>query len=168
MQPIWAPWRMEYIQEDKSQKAKQGCVFCVGSDVSLDRERQILYRGEHGFIVMNRYPYSNGHLLIIPFRHVCDLNELSPEEGKESFQLITLAKEVLSETLSAEGFNIGMNLGSAAGAGIPGHLHWHIVPRWQGDTNFMPVVGELRVIPQHLQRTYDTLAERFSGRSLCI
>ena len=166
MQPIWAPWRMEYIMEDKTAKAEQECVFCVGSDVNRDRERQVLYRGNHGFIVMNRYPYSNGHLLIIPFRHVFDLNELTPEEGMELFQLLTLAKEVLQENLAPQGFNLGMNLGSAAGAGIPGHLHWHIVPRWQGDTNFMPVVGDLRVIPQHLQRTYDILTEGFVGREL--
>lgn len=166
MQPIWAPWRMEYVLEDKSEKELQECVFCVGSDETRDRERQLLFRGKHGFIIMNRYPYSNGHLLIIPFRHVCDLNELTPEEGIELFQLLTLAKEVLLEKLSPQGFNIGMNLGSAAGAGIPGHLHWHIVPRWQGDTNFMPVVGDLRVIPQHLQRTCDILAEEFVGRDL--
>ena len=166
MQPIWAPWRMEYITEDKTEKAAQECVFCVGSDVNRDRERQLLYRGKHGFIIMNRYPYSNGHLLIIPLRHVGDLHELTPEEGTELFQLLTLAKEVLQEKLSPQGFNLGMNLGSAAGAGIPGHLHWHIVPRWQGDTNFMPVVGDLRVIPQHLQRTYDILTEGFVGREL--
>ena len=166
MQPIWAPWRMEYVLEDKGEKSTQECVFCVGSDVSLDRERQVLFRGEQGFIVMNRYPYSNGHLLIIPYRHICDLNELTSDEGSELFRLLTLAKEVLLETLSPQGYNIGMNLGSAAGAGIPGHLHWHIVPRWQGDTNFMPVVGELRVIPQHLKRTYDILNERFNGRCL--
>ena len=166
MQPIWAPWRMEYILEDKVEKSTQECVFCLDSEPSLDRERQVLYRGSLGFIVMNRYPYSNGHLLIIPFRHVCALNELTLAEGTELFQLLSLAEEVLSATLSPQGFNIGMNLGAAAGAGIPGHLHWHIVPRWQGDTNFMPVVGELRVIPQHLKRTYDILFEEFSGRNL--
>ena len=166
MQPIWAPWRMEYVLEDKQQQSPDGCVFCVGADATGDQERQVLYRATFGFIVMNRYPYSNGHLLIIPYRHVCDLSELTQEEGAELFQLLSLAKAVLLERLSPEGFNLGMNLGSAAGAGIPGHLHWHIVPRWQGDTNFMPVVGELRVIPQHLQRTYDILAEGFAGRHL--
>lgn len=166
MQPIWAPWRMEYVLEDKGEKSNQECVFCVGEDLSQDHDRQLLFRGNYGYIVMNRYPYSNGHLLVIPFRHVCDLNELTPEEGAELFQLLNLAKDVLLEKMSPQGFNIGMNLGSAAGAGIPGHLHWHIVPRWQGDTNFMPVVGELRVIPQHLKRTYDILAEGFVGRSL--
>ena len=166
MQPIWAPWRMEYLLKDKDKKDAQGCVFCVGDDTSGDAKRQILYRGEHGFIVMNRYPYSNGHLLILPFRHLCDLSDLSVAEGMELFQLLTLAKEVMQEKLSCQGFNLGMNLGSAAGAGIPGHLHWHVVPRWQGDTNFMPVVGELKVIPQHLHRTYDILAAGFIGRSL--
>lgn len=166
MQPIWAPWRMEYVLEDKTSTSSEQCVFCVGEDREEDRERQILYRGEHGFIVMNRYPYSNGHLLILPFRHVRDLSELTEEEGAELFRLLTLAREVLQKTLSPHGFNVGMNLGSAAGAGIPGHLHWHIVPRWQGDTNFMPVVGELRVIPQHLQRTYDMIAAGFAGREI--
>lgn len=166
MQPIWAPWRMEYVLEDKVEKSAAECVFCVGKDVSQDDARQILYRGDYGFVVMNRYPYSNGHLLIIPYRHLSDLGELTPEEGLELFLLLTLAKEVLLEKLGCQGFNIGMNLGSAAGAGIPGHLHWHIVPRWEGDTNFMPVVGELKVIPQHLHRTYDILAEGFTGRKL--
>ena len=166
MQPIWAPWRMEYVLEDKQKTPVDECVFCIGRDVTQDQGRQVLYRGYYGFIVMNRYPYSNGHLLIIPYRHVFDLTDLTTEEGTELFQLLSLAKEVLLEQLSPQGFNLGMNLGSAAGAGIPGHLHWHIVPRWQGDTNFMPVVGELRVIPQHLKRTYDILADGFSGREL--
>jgi ATP adenylyltransferase len=166
MQPIWAPWRMEYVLEDKDEKQSEGCVFCIGNEAERDKARQVLYRGNHGFIVMNRYPYSNGHLLVIPFRHVCDLSELSSEEGAELFQLLALAQKVLLEKLSPQGFNIGMNLGSAAGAGIPGHLHWHIVPRWQGDTNFMPVVGELKVIPQHLQRTYETLVAGFVGKRL--
>jgi ATP adenylyltransferase len=166
MQPIWAPWRMEYVLENKDEKLIDKCVFCVGDESVQDKTRQILYRGHYGFIVMNRYPYSNGHLLIIPFRHVFDLSELSQEEGTELFQLLCLAKEVLLEKMSPQGFNIGMNLGSAAGAGIPGHLHWHIVPRWQGDTNFMPVVGELKVIPQHLLRTYEILADGFIGKNL--
>jgi len=166
MQPIWAPWRMEYVLEDKAEKSAGECVFCLSKDVSQDDARQVLYRGDYGFVVMNRYPYSNGHLLIIPYRHLSDLSELTKEEGLELFLLLTLAKEVLLEKLGCQGFNIGMNLGSAAGAGIPGHLHWHIVPRWQGDTNFMPVVGELKVIPQHLHRTYDILAEGFTGRKL--
>ena len=166
MQPIWAPWRMEYVLEDKLEKGTKTCVFCVGTDPDEDQHRQILFRGESGYIVMNRYPYSNGHLLVIPYRHVCDLSELTVAEGSELLQLLTLAKEVLQEQLAPQGFNLGMNLGAAAGAGIPGHLHWHIVPRWQGDTNFMPVVGELRVIPQHLQRTYETLAQGFAGRRL--
>jgi ATP adenylyltransferase len=166
MQPIWAPWRMEYVLEDKDAKLTEQCVFCVEDEPEHDKTRQILYRGRYGFIVMNRYPYSNGHLLVIPFRHVFDLSELSVEEGTELFQLLCLAKEVLLEKMSPQGFNIGMNLGSAAGAGIPGHLHWHIVPRWQGDTNFMPVVGELKVIPQHLQRTFETLSAGFKGKKL--
>ncbi len=166
MQPIWAPWRMEYVLEDKEEKGAGECVFCLGNDVSQDDAREVLYRGDYGFVVMNRYPYSNGHLLIIPNRHLSDLSELTKEEGLELFLLLTLAKEVLLEKLGCQGFNIGMNLGSAAGAGIPKHLHWHIVPRWQGDTNFMPVVGELKVIPQHLHRTYVILAEGFAGRKL--
>ena len=152
--------------EDKDEQLATQCVFCVENEPEADKTRQILYRGRYGFIVMNRYPYSNGHLLIIPFRHVFDLSELSVEEGTELFQLLCLAKEVLLEKMSPQGFNVGMNLGSAAGAGIPGHLHWHIVPRWQGDTNFMPVVGELKVIPQHLLRTFEILAVGFMGKKL--
>jgi ATP adenylyltransferase len=155
---------MEYVLDDKSDKQTKTCVFCVDNDAGQDQSRQLLYRGDCGYIVMNRYPYTNGHLLIIPYRHVSDLSELSLEEGAELFQLLSLSKDVLSECFFPEGFNIGMNLGSAAGAGIPGHMHWHIVPRWQGDTNFMPVVGELKVIPQHFKRTYAILAEAFAGR----
>jgi ATP adenylyltransferase len=156
---------MEYITADKDNTAQ--CVFCVASTPEQDRERQILYRGAHAFVVMNRYPYANGHLLVVPYRHLADLPELTAPERGELFDLVCLAQQVLKETMAPQGFNMGLNLGVAAGAGIAAHLHWHIVPRWQGDTNFMPVVGELRVIPQHLHRTYELLAAAFAGRSLC-
>jgi len=165
MQPLWAPWRMEYIASDKSAVASD-CVFCVESTPEHDHERQILFRGAHAFVVMNRYPYSNGHLLVVPYRHLATLTELTRPERAEMFDLVCLAQTVVDEVMAPQGYNLGFNLGVAAGAGIAAHLHWHIVPRWQGDTNFMPVVGELRVIPQHLQRTYELLTENFSGRTL--
>jgi len=165
MKPLWAPWRMEYITGDRGDgEAGDGCVFCIGDTTDRDQQRQILQRGRHAFVVMNRFPYSNGHLLVIPYRHLSDISELNADERAEMFELVCLSQEVLKEVMNPQGFNLGMNLGTAAGAGIAAHLHWHVVPRWQGDTNFMPVVGELRVIPQHFQRTYELLAEAFAGR----
>jgi len=165
MKPLWAPWRMEYITGDKTDaSAENSCVFCVGSSTQQDEQRQILHRGELAFVVMNRFPYSNGHLLVVPYRHLADIGELSVDERAEMFELVCLAQQALQEVMNPQGFNLGMNLGAAAGAGIAAHLHWHVVPRWQGDTNFMPVIGELRVIPQHFQRTYELLLAAFRRR----
>jgi len=165
MKPLWAPWRMEYSTGDRGDgEAGPGCVFCVGDSIDQDSQRQILHRGRHAFVVMNRFPYSNGHLLVVPYRHLSDISELNAEERAEMFALVCLSQQVLKEVMNPNGFNLGMNLGTAAGAGIAAHLHWHVVPRWEGDTNFMPVIGELRVIPQHFLRTYELLAEAFAGR----
>lgn len=166
MRPLWAPWRMDYIlDENRRCTTKTDCVFCLDSSTDCDAERLILYRGEYAFVIMNRFPYNNGHLLIAPFRHLSDLTDLKPEETREMSDLICLSREVLQECISPQGLNVGLNLGEAAGAGIADHLHWHIVPRWQGDTNFMPVLAETRVIPQHLAETYELLTCCFARRT---
>src|SRR5713226_1291340 len=128
MKTIWAPWRIEYITREK----EGGCVFCEKRKENRDRENLIIYRGETGFIIMNRYPYSNGHLMAVPYRHTRELGELSDRERSELMNLVVKSMEIL-KAFKPDGFNIGMNLGRVAGAGIDGHIHFHIVPRWSGD-----------------------------------
>ena len=164
MKPIWAPWRMDYILDEKRHCSSDECAFCVGDAVDFDADRLVLWRGQHSFVIMNRFPYNNGHLLVAPYRHVADLCDLLDEENRELSEMICLCRDVLQEAMEPQGMNIGLNLGTAAGAGIADHLHWHLVPRWLGDTNFMPVLGETRVIPQHLAKTYEMLSEIFVRR----
>ena len=160
MKVLWAPWRMEYILSDQ----KEGeCIFCPGEDRSRDAERLILYVGEKSMVIMNRYPYNNGHLLVAPVRHVGSLDQLSSEEMLDLLMTVRRAIDVLKEEMGPEGFNVGLNLGRVAGAGVEAHMHFHIVPRWNGDTNYMTVLGEVRVIPEHLQQTYRKLLKRFKG-----
>jgi len=163
MKQLWAPWRMAYIQPD-SKPQEKGCVFCIGDRVEENRDRLILLRGTRVFVLMNKFPYTNGHLMVAPYRHTADIGELSDSEALEMHRLTVLCREVLKECLNPHGFNIGMNLGQVAGAGIADHLHLHIVPRWSGDTNFMPVFADVRVIPEHLETTYDRLAAAFEKR----
>jgi ATP adenylyltransferase len=163
MEQLWAPWRMSYIRgEDPG--TQRACIFCLRDCGAEDCQRLVLCRGEHACILMNRYPYSNGHLLVAPFRHTADLADLNDQEALEMHRLLVLAKEVLKECVAPQGFNVGMNLGQVAGAGVADHLHMHIVPRWQGDTNFMPVFADVRIIPEHLEETYGRLAEAFARR----
>jgi ATP adenylyltransferase len=159
MERLWAPWRLEYVQGTGS----SGCIFCLG-DASDDEARLVLHRGQHCFIIMNRFPYSNGHLMVAPLRHVADPGLLDAAEVAELHRLTTLCREILREVCKAQGFNIGMNLGAVAGAGVTDHLHQHIVPRWAGDTNFMPVFADVRVIPQHLEATCRQLRATLAGR----
>ena len=164
MKQLWAPWRMTYIRGE-SEVPEAGCIFCLPPEIEEeDRRRLILLRGEHAFLIMNKYPYTNGHLMVAPFRHTCDPGQLSTEEVVEMHRLLVAARNALQETAAPQGFNIGMNLGQIAGAGIADHLHLHIVPRWSGDTNFMPVFADVRVIPQHLEETYQCLRQAFAGR----
>jgi len=158
MDVLWAPWRMEYIL---SHKNEQGCIFCPGEDRSRDEERLILHVGKKTMVIMNRYPYNNGHLLVAPVRHVGALDQLSPEEILDLMMTVRQCIDVLKMVMQPEGFNVGLNLGRVAGAGVEGHLHFHIVPRWNGDTNYMTVLGEVRVIPEHLRQTYKKLCEKF-------
>lgn len=161
MDKLWAPWRMEYILSDKSED--QGCIFCDKSRPEADdRKNLVLFRGERAFILMNLYPYNNGHLMIAPYDHVDSLEKLPLATLTEVMTLAQKTVGVLRKSMRAEGFNLGMNQGKIAGAGIAEHLHFHIVPRWAGDTNFMPVTGHTKVMVQGLTETYDTLKKAFS------
>ena len=157
MERLWAPWRIDYIVNEKPST----CILCVPSDEAGDRDRLILHRTGFSFVMLNRYPYNNGHLMIAPFRHTADMDELSDEEMLDLFTTLRLCKNVLQESAAPQGFNIGVNLGKAAGAGIDEHMHIHIVPRWNGDTNFMSVIGDLRVMPENLLCTFEKLFPGF-------
>ena len=161
---LWAPWRHDYVSSPADRKSE--CVFCeVGkSDPSNDRENLILHRAEYSFVVLNRYPYINGHLMIVPYRHAGDLSSLNREERIEIMELIVQAEEALRMGMKCQGMNGGWNIGSAGGAGIPGHLHIHILPRWNGDTNFMTTVGAIRVVSQSLESAMDQLTPYFGGK----
>ena len=148
MEQLWAPWRMEYVGKDV---VPEECIFCIKDIREEDRQRLVLYRGSQCFVMMNKYPYCNGHLMIVPFRHTPEIGDLSSEERLELFDLLVRAKEMLNTHLRPQGYNIGLNLGKVGGAGVTEHIHLHIVPRWLGDTNFMPVFSDVRVIPQHLE-----------------
>jgi len=153
MEYLWAPWRIEYIK-----KADEvGCIFCRKPTEENDAANYILHRGQYNFIIMNSYPYNSGHLMIAPYRHVANLDELTDEELNEHFRMVSRVVTVLKQVFKADGFNIGMNLGRVAGAGIDKHIHTHIVPRWAGDTNFMPVIADTKVINEALEETYKKL-----------
>ncbi|MCX8168812.1 MAG: HIT domain-containing protein [Candidatus Methanomethylicia archaeon] len=152
MKVLWAPWRIEYIYAPKNVE----CFLCIYPKLNRDDELFILKRGLHSYIVLNAYPYNNGHLMITPYRHVIYPNDLSKEEILEVMDFISLSIDILKRAFSPDGFNIGVNIGKAAGAGVE-HLHFHVVPRWFGDTNFMPILSEVKVIPQHIKSTFESL-----------
>ena len=156
---IWAPWRLQYIERAESEA---GCIFVDLPAQQNDRENLILHRGEHAFVMLNRYPYTNGHLMVAPFRHTGSMGDLSDAELLQINQLVRDCVSWLTEAYHPQGFNIGVNMGRAAGAGIEDHLHWHIVPRWSGDTNFMSTVGGTRVLPEALENTYERVKNGFS------
>jgi ATP adenylyltransferase len=153
MEQIWAPWRIEYIRMEKP----KGCILCDFPKEEKDEENSILYRGKKNFVILNSYPYNPGHLLVAPYRHVADLDKLTSEELNEHGAIIQRCIRVLREVYKPMGFNLGTNMGAVSGAGIADHVHTHVVPRWQGDTNFMPVVGGVRVIPEAVKDTYKEL-----------
>jgi ATP adenylyltransferase len=176
LERLWAPWRLEYVTDNEPRvepppeplewlpNANEGCFLCRGAakyDVasSADRRLLVVTRGACTLVVLNRYPYNNGHLLIAPLRHVGELAEMTDDEHQECMQHLAKLSSVYRERLNAEGFNIGLNLGRVAGAGLPGHLHWHLVPRWAGDNNFMPVLAGTRVIPQSLDALWEMLRD---------
>jgi ATP adenylyltransferase len=158
-EPLWAPWRMEYILSPKA----SGCVFCAyaKADENAFAESHILVATEHAFVVLNKYPFAAGHILVVPMRHEAALDALSEEEADGLFRLTRAATTCLCRAVSPGGLNVGINLGRAAGAGIAEHLHAHIVPRWDGDTNFMPVIADVRVMPEHLAATFRHLYPSF-------
>lgn len=157
---LWAPWRMRYIKAaDKSEG--EGCIFCFKPQDDTDKENLILFRSTHNFVMMNLYPYNNGHLMVVPYQHAPDLNSLPPETLLDFMQTTQKSITALRECMKPEGFNLGVNLGRTAGAGIDDHVHMHIVPRWNGDTNFMPVIGDVKVMPEYISATYDRLFTEF-------
>lgn len=153
MKVLWAPWRIEYIRSPKH----DGCIFCDFPKENRDKERLILYRGEKAFVIMNNYPYNPGHVMVAPYRHVANWEELTDEELLEIMKLTQLMIRAIKKAMNPDGFNLGVNLGRVAGAGIDSHVHLHIVPRWNGDTNFMPVIADTKVIPESLEEAYDEL-----------
>lgn len=159
MKKLWAPWRLSYVERQRNGTSE--CIFCIGDDAEEDRSRLVLHRGKHAFVIMNRYPYSNGHLMVCPFRHGSDLESLGDSEIVEIHRLTELSCQALRQAYAPDGFNIGLNLGVGSGAGVDDHLHYHVVPRWTGDTNFMPVLAEVRVVSEHLDSTYQRLAQEF-------
>ncbi|MBE9513124.1 MAG: HIT domain-containing protein [Chloroflexi bacterium] len=157
MEQIWAPWRIKYIQMGKP----EGCILCDKPGQNNDAQNYILYRGSKNFVIMNAYPYNPGHLMVAPYRHVASLDELTDDELHEHFNIVSRSVRLLRQVFTPGGFNIGVNMGKVAGAGIDEHIHTHIVPRWQGDTNFMPVISEVRVVPEALAETYGKLKGKF-------
>lgn len=163
MENLWAPWRMELIESEP----REGCIFCLlpaEEGAEADRRNLVLARTAHSFALLNRFPYNNGHLMVVPRRHTADFAGLPAEELTDLDGLLQRSLSILTEAYAPAGFNLGMNLGRSAGAGIADHLHWHVVPRWNGDTNFMPVVADTKVMIEHLQASYDKLRPLFDRR----
>ena len=174
---LWAPWRWSYIRgldpqsshDSNDDATEKKCFLCEAGACAAEsdeaRQRLILVRDERGVLLLNLYPYTNGHLLIAPVEHLADLTELSPSQRFGLMELTAVGQQLLKDTINPQGFNIGINLGHCAGAGLPGHLHVHVVPRWNGDTNFMQVVGDVRVLPQALHDSYERLQTTLRGTS---
>ena len=157
MKQLWAPWRMEYVKSEKSDE----CIFCSLPKANDDTKNYILHRGQSAFIIMNIFPYNSAHIMVSPFRHIGCLTSQNTEEIKEMNNMTRRSIEIFRAVINPEGFNVGYNIGKAAGAGYDEHIHCHIVPRWTGDTNFMPVLGETKVHPEHLKTTYKKLLPHF-------
>ena len=158
MKQLWAPWRMQYLEAP----APEGCFFCAALASSDDAGHLVVARDATSVIMLNKYPYANGHLLVAPRQHVARLEDLADPEYDALMRSVRRAGVALREAFAPEGMNLGMNLGRAAGAGVADHCHWHLVPRWNGDTNFMPLVGEVKVLSEHLQTTWQRLRPRFA------
>jgi len=159
MKQLWAPWRIDYILSPKP----DDCVFCLPPHSEEDEERLVLYRGRYFFVVMNKFPYNCGHVMLTPYRHIMHLAEMTAEESWECMPLLRQCSMILQESFHCQGQNLGLNIGEAAGAGIREHLHFHLVPRWNGDSSFMAVMDEVRVMPEHLQATYARLKPYFDA-----
>ena len=168
MDILWSTWRSQYIQTFKdeaetSEGVENNCFFCDAvCRKGSDKDLLVVYRGESAFVILNRYPYNGGHLLIAPYRHIGDLDQLSDSEMTEIMMLIRKSTRVLSLVSSPHGFNIGSNIGRVAGAGVPGHIHFHVVPRWSGDTNFMSVISDTKVVSQSLEESWKLISDNFA------
>ncbi|HVX62466.1 MAG TPA: HIT domain-containing protein [Pirellulales bacterium] len=172
---LWAPWRLGYIRGERPVDAKAlsllpgadpGCFMCRAVADAADRENLVVFRGRHTLAILNRYPYNNGHLLVAPQSHQARLDQISAQTHAEAIRVLSESVAVIERTMNAQGFNIGLNLGHVAGAGVPGHLHWHLVPRWSGDTNFMPVLAGVDVIPQALDAVWELLSAELARSPL--
>ena len=157
---IWAPWRLSYVK-DAAKDNEDECIFCAKPAADADEENLIVHRGEHSFVILNLYPYTNGHLMVAPYEHIGRIQELSPETVAEMMSLSQLAMTRLEDVYSPHGYNVGFNQGRVAGAGVEHHIHMHVVPRWGGDTNFMPVIADTKVMPQTLEQSYEALKGAF-------
>ena len=153
MRHLWSPWRLEYLMAPEA----DGCIFCHAAEDEHDRENLVLLRGQRAFLILNRYPYNNGHFMSVPYDHVPSLEDLDVPTLTEIMLLLNRGMAALRAIMHPDGFNVGVNMGLVAGAGIEDHVHIHVVPRWAGDTNFMPVIGDMRVVPQTWLQTYDDL-----------
>ena len=153
MRRLWAPWRITYILSPKPDR----CIFCECTREERDEENYVLYRGERTFAIMNIYPYNTGHVMVAPYTHTPSIEDLTYEETAEMMEVAKLLMRAMRRSLNPDGFNLGLNIGRIAGAGIEDHVHLHIVPRWSGDTNFMPVIGDVKVIPESIRETYSKI-----------
>jgi len=156
---LWAPWRMEYILSKKP----KDCIFCLGKGGKEDKKRLVLYRSTRSFVIMNRYPYNNGHIMIAPFKHIANIEDLDIKTAQNMLEVLQKSIKIIKLCLKPEGLNVGINIGKAGGAGVEEHLHVHVVPRWNGDTNFMPVLGDVRVMPEYLEDSYNKLYPYFKA-----
>jgi len=157
---LWSPWRYQYLQ---AAQPADGCIFCEKAAASRDEENFIVHRAEHNFVILNLYPYTTGHLMIVPYEHVATVEEASRDALREMILLASDTETHLGTLYHPHGFNIGMNIGEAAGAGVAGHIHMHVLPRWRGDANFVSTVGETRVLPEDLKVTWRKMKDAFTG-----
>ncbi|MFI5262925.1 MAG: HIT family protein [Candidatus Kapaibacterium sp.] len=165
MDRLYSPWRSKYIESFKihsTEKVEDPCIFCSALKNANDKERLVVYRGTLAFVIMNLYPYNSGHMMIVPERHTSDFGSLTSDEHAECSKLLQTAQQALQDMSRPHGYNIGMNLGKAGGAGIEDHLHWHIVPRWNGDTNFMPTIADIKMVSEDMERQWEVLHKFFS------
>lgn len=167
MERLWTPWRMAYLKAPKGAETG-GCIFCdkMAADAAQDRDNLVLWRGKNALVALNLYPYANGHMLVAPYQHTGALESLPPDTLQEMMMLVGRGIRALRVTMNPQGFNVGANLGRVAGAGVEDHVHFHVVPRWNGDTNFMPVLADTRMIPELLPQTYDNLLAAFQAEEV--
>lgn len=161
MEILWAPWRSKYVSDASKKKTEDVCIFCKAANENKDNMNYVVYRGKHNFVMLNIFPYNPGHVMISPYRHVGTVEALTREEAEELFELVKITLRVMRKIYQPDGFNIGINIGRAAGAGVEAHVHVHVVPRWNGDANFMPVLGNTKVLPEDLDTTYQKLKKGF-------